>query len=170
MKLLHKLLSTWFLSGTVTKMPGTIGSLASFPLIFIILHSKTLGALTIFILFIIALWSVGHYIKYYNTSHDPKEVVIDEVVGQLLTILLTSLYQEINYLIVLLCFLFFRFFDIIKIWPINLIDKKIKNPLGVMLDDIVAAVLACIAVWVFCYLLLAYIEQNTINYFISQDF
>ncbi len=154
MKLLHKLISTWFLSGTVTKMPGTIGSLASFPLIFIILSNKILAVLIIFILFIIGLWSVDNYIKHYNTSHDPKEVVIDEVVGQLLTILLTSLYQEINWSTILLCFLSFRFFDIIKMWPIDLIDKNIKSSLGVMLDDAVAAVVACIAVWVFYYLFL----------------
>ncbi len=154
MKLLHKLISTWFLSGTITKMPGTVGSLASLPLIFIILSSKILAVLIIFILFTIGLWSVDNYIKHYNTSHDPKEVVIDEVVGQLLTILLASLYQEINWSIILLCFLSFRFFDIIKMWPIDLIDKNIKSSFGVMLDDTVAAVLACIAVWVLCYLFL----------------
>ncbi|MGL9717898.1 MAG: phosphatidylglycerophosphatase A family protein [Wolbachia sp.] len=148
MKLLHKLISTWWLSGTVKKMPGTVGSLASYPIVPIILSNRILGAVTIIFLFLIGLWSIGNYIKHYQTSHDPKEVVIDEVVGQLLTIFLISvlLNQKTNGLLLLLCFFSFRFFDIIKTWPVNWIDKNIKGPLGVMLDDVVAAILACVLI------------------------
>lgn len=106
MKFLYKLISTWWLSGTVKKMPGTVGSLASFPLVPVILSNKILGAAIISFLFLIGLWSTGNYIKHYKTSCDPKEVVIDEVVGQLLTILLVSilLSQEMNCSSLLLCF------------------------------------------------------------------
>lgn len=156
MKFLYKLISTWVLSGTVKKMPGTVGSLASFPLVPIVLGNKVLGAVVVFSLFLIGLWSAGNYIKHYQTSHDPKEVVIDEVVGQLLTIFLASILlhsKEVDYFLLLLCFFSFRFFDIIKVWPANLIDKNTKGSLGIMLDDIVAAVLACIFIGaVYCLL------------------
>ncbi|WP_168464023.1 phosphatidylglycerophosphatase A family protein [Wolbachia endosymbiont of Ctenocephalides felis wCfeT] len=146
MKFIYKLISTWWLSCTATKMPGTVGSLASLPLAPVILSNKILGAAIISFLFVVGLWSTGNYVKHYQTSQDPKEVVIDEVVGQLLTILLASVlfsnYKD-DYFLLLLCFLSFRFFDIIKTWPINLIDKNTKGPLGVMLDDIIAAILAC---------------------------
>ncbi|CCF78191.1 phosphatidylglycerophosphatase A PgpA [Wolbachia endosymbiont of Onchocerca ochengi] len=151
MKIFHKLISTWWLSGTVKKMPGTVGSLASYPIVPIVLSNRILGTVTIISLFLIGLWSISNYTKHYQTLHDPKEIVIDEVVGQLLTIFLISvpLNQEINSLLLMLCFFSFRFFDIIKTWPINLIDKNIKCPLGIMLDDIIAAILACVFVEAF---------------------
>jgi phosphatidylglycerophosphatase A len=159
MKFLYKLISTWWLSGTVKKMPGTVGSLASFPLVPIILSNKILGPAIIFSLFLIGVWSTGHYIKHYRTSYDPKEVVIDEVVGQLLTIFLVSILlnnQAINFSLLLLCFFSFRFFDIIKAWPANLIDENTKGPLAVMLDDVVAAILACVLIGAFYSLLSLY--------------
>ncbi|MDE5061960.1 phosphatidylglycerophosphatase A family protein [Wolbachia endosymbiont of Drosophila tsacasi] len=158
MKFLYKLISTWWLSGTAKKMPGTVGSLASYPIVPVILSNRILGAAIIFLLFLIGLWSIGNYIKHYKTSCDPKEVVFDEVVGQLLTILLVSilLSQKMNCSSLLLCFFSFRFFDIIKTWPINLIDKNTKGPFGVMLDDIIAAILACVLIGAFYCLLLMY--------------
>lgn len=146
------------LSGTVKKMPGTVGSLASLPLVPIILTNKILGAVIVFFLFLVGLWSTSNYIKHFQTSPDPKEVVIDEVVGQLLTIFLTSILlnsKELDYFLLLSCFFSFRFFDIIKTWPIDVIDRNTVGSLGVMLDDIVAAVPACILVGTFYCLLYA---------------
>lgn len=113
-----------------------------------------------FFLFLVGLWSTGNYIQHYKAPHDPKEVVIDEVVGQLLTVLLVSilLEQEMNSSVLLVCFFSFRFFDIIKVWPINLIDKNTKGPLGIMLDDVVAAILAFVFIGAFYCLLLIYAE------------
>lgn len=158
MKFLYKLISTWWLSGTVKKMPGTIGSLASYPIIPVLLNDRILGAAIIFFLFLVGLWSTGNYIKYYKASCDPKEVVIDEVVGQLLTVFLVSILldQEVNSSVLLLCFLSFRFFDIIKVWPVNLIDRNTEGPLGIMLDDVIAAVLACVLIGAFYCLTLVY--------------
>ncbi|MCV3769240.1 MAG: phosphatidylglycerophosphatase A [Wolbachia pipientis] len=162
MKIFYKLISTWGLSGTIIKkIPGTIGSLAAYPIVPIVLNNKILGAATILFLFLIGLWSIDNYIKHYKTPHDPKEVVIDEVVGQLLTIFLVSipLNQKMNnILLLMLCFFSFRLFDIIKMWPINLIDKNIKCPLGIMLDDIIAAILAYVSIWTFYCLLSVYAE------------
>lgn len=160
MKFLYKLISTWWLSGTVKNMPGTIGSLAAYPIVPILLNDRILGTAIIFFLFLVGLWSTGNYIQHYKASHDPKEVVIDEVVGQLLTVLLVSilLEQEMNSSVLLVCFFSFRFFDIIKVWPINLIDKNTKGPLGIMLDDVVAAILAFVFIGAFYCLLLVYAE------------
>ena len=66
------------------------------------------------------------------------------------------LNQEMNCSLLLLCYFSFRFFDIIKMWPINLIDKNTKGPLGVMLDDVIAAILACVLIGAFYCLLLVY--------------
>lgn len=153
MKFLYKLISTWMLCGTIKKMPGTIGSLASFPLVPMVLNNKVIGSSLIIFLFLIGIWSINHYIKYYKTSLDPKEVVLDEVIGQLLTIFLVSIIlckKEMNLSVLLLSFFSFRFFDIIKPWPINLIDRNIKTSIGVMLDDIMAAIFASILVVAFC--------------------
>ncbi|AZU37272.1 phosphatidylglycerophosphatase A [Wolbachia endosymbiont of Bemisia tabaci] len=160
MKFLYKLISTWWLSGTVKNMPGTIGSLAAYPIVPILLNDRILGTAIIFFLFLVGLWSTGNYIQHYKAPHDPKEVVIDEVVGQLLTVLLVSilLEQEMNSSVLLVCFFSFRFFDIIKVWPINLIDKNTKGPLGIMLDDVVAATLAFVFIGAFYCLLLVYAE------------
>ncbi|CQD08247.1 phosphatidylglycerophosphatase A [Wolbachia endosymbiont wPip_Mol of Culex molestus] len=63
-----------------------------------------------------------------------------------------------NSSVLLVCFFSFRFFDIIKVWPINLIDKNTKGPLGIMLDDVVAAILAFVFIGAFYCLLLIYAE------------
>jgi phosphatidylglycerophosphatase A len=121
--------------------------------------------MSIFLLLIfvsIALFILGVYLSFiyltYTKEDDPKEVVIDEVVGQLLTLTLsaysivmlkhsklaTLISNELIYLIFifLLPFCLFRFFDIIKPWPIKWFDKNIKGSIGIMLDDIIAALFA----------------------------
>ncbi|WFW29473.1 MAG: phosphatidylglycerophosphatase A [Wolbachia endosymbiont of Menacanthus eurysternus] len=155
MKFLYKLISTWWAFGLIKKIPGTVGSLAAYPIVPLILYNKVLGAIIILFLLLLGLWSTNNYIKYYQTLSDPKEVVIDEVVGQLLTIFLISdfLGQTVDYPLLVLCFFSFRFFDVVKIWPVNLINKNIGGSLGIMLDDIVAAVLACTFIRTFYYLL-----------------
>ena len=116
------------------------------------------------VLFIGGLPSVAWFMKVHK-EHDPREVVIDEAVGMLLTLWLVFPYfnsilvmiennvisvpmgYKMDYLVAYLIytmssFAFFRIFDIWKPWPINLIDQKMTNSLGVMLDDIVAAIFA----------------------------
>jgi len=78
-----------------------------------------------------------------NGDKDPKEVVIDEFVGQAIPLLLVPSSDEIT--IIFLIFIFFRFFDIFKIYPINLLEK-IKGSKGVMFDDIMAGIYTTIVV------------------------
>jgi phosphatidylglycerophosphatase A len=109
------------------------------------------------VLFIAGTYFTSLYIKETGRE-DPKEVVIDEVVGQMFTILLSclassfvhnsSLSEKLSSDTIDFIFMFvlpfglFRFFDIVKPWPINWIDKNIKGGIGVMLDDILAAIFA----------------------------
>ena len=76
-------------------------------------------------------------------NKDPKFIVVDEHIGQAVSLIFCS-QEIIQYLI---SFLLFRFFDIIKPFPINIIDRKMKNPFGVIYDDIVAGFFVCIIVY-----------------------
>lgn len=166
------LLSTCFGLGKAPFMPGTIGSLAAFPITYYclkliallkdhfttalepIVFSITLLLIMILVLFIVGIISAAKYSKLIGQS-DPKEIVIDEIVGQMLTSTLTvpfaaMLLQKllpVNLVIIfgiVTSFILFRLFDIFKPWPIGWLDKNIKGGLGIMLDDIAAAIFAIV--------------------------
>lgn len=133
-------------------MPGTMGSVL-FTLIWWLLLQH-IPPYTQSILWIISSLisypMIKHTIQKLNI-HDAKQIVIDEFIGMWLTLLCIPLFatlssipikpQQMPYL-VMTAFILFRFFDILKPIPINLIDEKIKNPWGVLLDDIVAGIFA----------------------------
>ena len=129
---------TLFNLGFVKFMPGTIGSLVSLPLGYITL--KFFG-FWIFILIIILLILVSYFAisKYLisNESKDPKEVIIDEFIGQFIALI----FIPNSVLGLLLSFLLFRFFDITKLYPVNKAEK-IPGAIGVLADDIVAGLMA----------------------------
>ena len=103
-----------------------------------------IGHLTvIFLLIIFAIPSIDKYIKK-NKEKDPKEIVIDEFIGQSLVLVLLPLTYQ-NYI---LGFIFFRFFDIYKPMPINYFEKKYQNAFGVIFDDIIAAGYALLAIYI----------------------
>ena len=93
---------------------------------------------------------------------DPREIVIDEFVGQcipLVSILFKpdgfipnccykGTIEEASVMWILLSFILFRFFDILKPFPINIVDKKMKNGVGVMLDDIIAGIYSTIVIYI----------------------
>ena len=147
----NNLLATFFGVGYIKYAPGTFASLATFPLYFLIKNqildrfalSKGLTAIfwsgLIFFLFMIG----GYFADIYSNKiqeEDPKQVVIDEVVGQLATIAIAS-YSKISdsNLNLLLCFLLFRLFDITKPFFIGMVDENIGGGYGTMLDDFLAA-------------------------------
>ena len=81
-----------------------------------------------------------------RSGHDPAEVIIDEFLGQLVSMIpIFTLAQGIKSLLLygLISFILFRFFDIVKPWPISYFDNM-KNPLGVILDDIVAGIISAL--------------------------
>ena len=141
------LLATWFGCGFLQPGHGTWGSAAALPfgLIFCgFLGLKGFLALTI-ILTLIGWWAASEYEKV-SCEHDSKAVVIDEVVGQWLALLPVFMWTSGSFIWVVLSFLLFRFFDILKPWPISVIDEKMKTPFGVMFDDILAGAAAAVII------------------------
>ena len=114
------------------------------------------------ILLIILVYSIIiiDKLSYLFKKKDPKEIVIDEFIGQSIPLtfyfFITFLpYEELvffkEYMFlgwVIISFILFRFFDIVKPFPINIVDKKIKNGLGVMLDDIIAGIYSTIVIYI----------------------
>ena len=127
-------------------------------------------------LFIIGFFCSSAYVKRTN-KEDPQEIIIDEVVGQLIVITLTlpgevaillfsNLNQYLNQTLFTSLSLFimpliiFRAFDIVKPWPINWIDKKIKGGMGIMLDDVVAAIFASLFWYGIIFFIISYFGMN----------
>ena len=90
------------------------------------------------------------YYSSYTKTHDSGKIVIDEFLGIYLILIFYDLIFIYNHIItLLLIFIFFRFFDITKIFPANIIDKKMNNSLGVLLDDLIASVYTIIILYSF---------------------
>ena len=118
--------------------PGTWGSLAALPIGYILQEAYGNTALIVAALlsFIIGVVATDRYMAESNLQGDPKEVVIDEVSGMWLVLAFVPMTLT-GYAI---AFILFRFFDILKPWPISWADKHIKGGFGVMFDDTLAAV------------------------------
>ena len=133
----------------MSPIPGTVGSLIGMIVgIFLLYYSSLLIFLSFLILlFIISYISISLYTSGpKNSAHDPAEVIIDEFLGQLVSMIpIFTLTQGIKSLLIygLISFILFRFFDIVKPWPISYFDNM-KNPLGVILDDIVAGIISAL--------------------------
>ena len=133
-----KLSATFFYTGLSPKAPGTVGTLAAIPLVF---FAYTLGSeayVAITVLFTIFSIFICQLYEQRNEVHDSSEIVIDEVAGFLITMALIPL----SFKSLVLGFLLFRLFDILKPFPINLLDKKVQGGFGVVVDDLVAGLFA----------------------------
>lgn len=131
-------LAMGFGSGLSRYAPGTVGTLVAIPFFLCMPkanHFFYLG--TLIILFIVGLWCCGHSAKLLG-AHDHPAIVWDEIVGMLVVLFMIPLTP----LYLLLGFLLFRFFDIIKPWPIGWVDRKVDHGMGIMLDDVIAGVMA----------------------------
>ena len=159
------LLATWFGVGLMKPAPGTWGTIAGVP--FAIFIAVAFGWIGLFIstiaLFFIGAWAAESFEKK-SGSHDHGSIVIDEVVGVWIALwcmickdalislghygggLQIDFSYSIEPLYVILAILFFRFFDILKPWPIGYLDKKIPGGLGVMVDDVVAGIFSGLCV------------------------
>lgn len=140
------LCATWFGCGWLPRMPGTWGALAALPLAWLLvsLGGPLLLLLAAAAAFAIGLWAADRYMDAVDL-HDPSAVVIDEVAAQWLTLVLMP--QDV--VVYLLGFLLFRGFDIMKPWPVNWLDRRVGGAIGVMIDDIVAALYAILVLYVF---------------------
>lgn len=130
--------------GRAPVAPGTCGTLLAIP-IYLILYSLPFP---IYLSIILMLWIVGIYgCQLVSTElqvHDAPSLVWDEIVGFLIA--MTGISPNIKTII--LGFLLFRLFDIVKPWPISWVDKNIKNGLGIMLDDVLAGVYTNFALFI----------------------
>ena len=143
---ISKIFVTLFYIGYIKFIPGTIGSLVSF--IILILVYNNLNLIHFIIIFVFCFIASIYLINIYQKKikkEDPSEIVIDEFLGVYLIILFFDYFDNLNNLqFIITSFLLFRVFDILKPFPANIIDKKIKSSLGVILDDIVAGVYSII--------------------------
>lgn len=135
-------LALGFGSGLIPFMPGTFGTLAGFLLVALayVSSSWTFLLLTVFAC-LIGIHICGKTAKDMGV-HDHGSIVWDEIAGIMITFLFVPVV-DVHPLIFGLGFLLFRFFDILKPWPIGFIDKHVSGGLGIMLDDIVAGAMAC---------------------------
>lgn len=117
-------------------IPGTIGSLITIITYYLFNNYLNIIFFIFFIIFVF-FYSIFFLNKTLNksfVSSDPKEIVIDEFIGQSIPLLIC----ENNFFLIILSFLLFRLFDITKPWPASYFDLKIKNATGVIMDDIIA--------------------------------
>ena len=138
---------TFFGVGKIKVAPGTYASFLTTIILFYLFHLTNVSNLTILLslitIFVLSFSAIKNYIKNKDNK-DPKEVVIDEVIGQSIPLYLYEISHGItkNYndalMYYIYIFILFRFFDIKKPFPINYLDKKFKNSFGVIMDDVIA--------------------------------
>lgn len=129
------ILSFGFGAGLSPVAPGTMGTLVAIPIYFVLASFSTIIYLSfIIIMFIVGCWASKQTADALGV-HDHPGIVVDEIVGYLVTML----FVPITWYWVLLGFLLFRTFDIWKPWPISMADQHLKGGLGIMLDDLLAA-------------------------------
>ena len=148
-KNINTMFVTMFGLGKVPKIPGTFGSLATIIILYLFFHVFNLPSnfiLTfLMVIFILSFVAVANHIKDQKNK-DPKEVIIDEFIGQSIPIYLyevshgTEKLDNEALIFYIICFVLFRFFDIAKPFPVNFFDKNFKNSFGVIMDDIIAGI------------------------------
>ena len=161
-KKFNTLFVTMFGLGKVKKIPGTFGSLATIIILYVLFHTLNISSNLILVgLIIISIYSfsaIKNYIEN-NENKDPKEVIIDEFIGQSIPIYLyevshgTEKSPEEAIIFYAICFILFRFFDIIKPFPVSFFDKNYKNSFGVIMDDICAGLYVVLSL--ICFMVLS---------------
>ena len=146
-KTFNSLLVTMFGLGKIKFMPGTFGSLATVIFLFYLFHALKISPNIILtgwmIIFIYSFYAVSIHTKN-SKNKDPGEIIIDEFLGQSIPIYLYEIShgttKEDNEAIIYyaLFFILFRYFDIMKPFPVSFFDKNFKNSFGVIMDDICA--------------------------------
>ena len=157
-KTFNYLFVTCFGIGTFRFAPGTIASLATTIFLYSLFHIINLSSIVILIFLLLVLiysfYAVSEYIKF-SENKDPKEVVIDEFIGQSIPIYLYEISHgsvkdpQEAILFYLYIFILFRYFDIKKPFPVSFFDKKFKNSFGVIMDDVVAGLYVVLTLIIF---------------------
>ena len=144
---LNSLFVTMFGLGKIKFIPGTFGSLATIIILYICFHILKINSAVIFLglilIFIYSFSAVTRHTKN-NENKDPGEIIIDEFIGQSIPIYLYEISHGTNkeadqaIIIYFVCFILFRYFDIMKPFPVSYFDQKHKNSFGVIMDDVCA--------------------------------
>jgi phosphatidylglycerophosphatase A len=135
-----------FGSGLAPRAPGTFGTIAAIPIYLILSKLAPVYYLSITILMFVCGVIICDWVSKDLGKHDFSGIVWDEIVGFLLTMFMVPL----SILNIILGFCLFRIFDILKPWPISYVDKHVGGGLGVMLDDVLAAIPAWAFLTIFC--------------------
>lgn len=136
-------LALGFGSGLAPKAPGTFGTIAAIPVVYFchMLPLVIYGALTL-VACIIGI-KICAYTADALKTHDHPAIVWDEVAGLMVSCLfIVPTWQNL-----LLAFVIFRFFDIVKPWPIKWADQKVSGGLGIMLDDVIAGAMTAVSLY-----------------------
>ena len=138
---------TLFGIGKIRKIPGSIASLATTLFLFFLFHilniSPNIILIFVIIIFFISLYAINIFIKDLDNK-DPKEIVIDEFIGQSIPICLYEIAhegtKETSHILTFyfIMFILFRIFDITKPYPVSYYDNNFKNSFGVIMDDVCA--------------------------------
>ena len=146
-KKINFLFVTLFGIGKIKKIPGSIASLITILFLFILFHifniDPNIVLIFLIIIFFISLYSVSIFIKDLDNK-DPREIVIDEFIGQSIPICLYEIAhdttKDLNEILTFyfIMFILFRIFDITKPYPVSYYDKNFKNSFGVIMDDVCA--------------------------------
>ena len=158
MKKINILISTFFGNGYISRIPGTFTSLSTLIILYIlfeILQFKNLN-------YILILYSITFFYSFYAVmdsetefeNKDPRQIVIVEVLGQAMPLILIVYLSSQNLINVpveiyyLLSFILFRFFDIVKPFPVSYFDKQHKNFFGIIMDDIMAGLYTMLIIYI----------------------
>ena len=161
-KTFNSLFVTMLGLGKIKFIPGTIGSLATVIILYVIFHilnvSSNFVLLGLVIIFIYSFPAVSSYIKD-NENKDPGEIIIDELIGQSIPIFAyeishgTEKSSDEAIIFYCICFVLFRFFDIVKPFPVSFFDKNFKNSFGVIMDDVCAGLYVILSL--ICFMVLS---------------
>lgn len=136
-------------SGASPRAPGTVGTLAAVPLWYLMAQTPlTIYLLLVLVTFVIGIWLCGRTSRDLGV-HDHGGIVWDEFVGYWITMIAVP----VDWIWALAGFILFRLFDIWKPWPIGPVDRHVHGGLGIMLDDVLAGVMAAAVlhglIWLF---------------------
>ena len=127
-----------FGAGLAPKAPGTFGTLVAIPIIVLLAQfSYWLLPLVTLIFLVAGIYICSDASKYFGV-HDHSSIVWDEIVGYMITLSFVPLSFET----IIIGFILFRLFDIVKPWPISWLDRRVDGAWGIMLDDVVAGLVA----------------------------
>jgi len=160
-KKFNSIFVTMFSLGRIGFLPGTFGSLATVIFLFVCFHILNISSNIILIILVITFAYSFIAIKNYtknNENKDPGEIIIDEFIGQAIPIYLyeishgTEKTMDQALIIYTVCFILFRFFDILKPFPVSYFDRKHKNSFGVVMDDVCAGLYVVLSL--ICFMIL----------------